>query len=141
MGMISQRWTIDNGLVAVQLLSRPTICIWLGASSQSRNAHGGEEVVTGTFVYSEQLQATSIKPAQGCASIERPLIFRRIDFPRVGMQKDVWAVRRIVGSPCTAGQAEPNAGEQLDSLKPRRGIVFRTGVEQTKTKTLRKIDS
>lgn len=57
-------------------------------------------------------------------NVEQLPDFRRIDLNRVGMEKGVWTVRRSFGSPCATGQAEPNAGERLDSLKSNREIIF-----------------
>jgi hypothetical protein len=49
------------------------------------------------------LKATGTNHAQGCASVEWFLEFKRIDFPRVGMGKGVWAVWRMVEEPVHAG--------------------------------------
>lgn len=85
------------------------------------------EVVTATTDGAEQPQATTTNPAQGWGSVEWFLNFRRIDLSRVGMEKDAWAVRRIAEMSVHAGQAEPSAGERLDSLKPCRQILFTHG--------------
>lgn len=111
----------------MQLLRRPTLCIRLRASGKPRNAHSGLEVVTATTDGAEQPQATSTNLAQGCGSVEWFLSFRRIDLSRVGMEKDAWAVRRVAEMSVHQGQAEPNAGERLDSLKPCRQILFMNG--------------